>query len=98
MDKEVQLTLNSLDGAERASAGPYFYTRLMARMESEEASIWVRSAAWLARPQVALGLLVFFLLVNGLLLFNSLNDKEEVAAPDYVAQQITYFESNGFHP
>ena len=98
IDNEVQLTLGSLDGVERASAGPFFYTRLMARMESEQASVWVRAAAWLTRPQVALGLLVFLLVMNGLLLLNSFNAKEETAVPDYVVHQISYFESNPFQP
>lgn len=98
LHKEVELTLNSFDGASRAEASPFLYTRLMARMESGSASIWSRCVAILARPAVSLGILFIFLLMNGYLILSSFSAEEDQPQQDYVAQQITYFDSNSPTP
>ena len=96
IQKEVDLTLGSLDGLTRAETAPFFYTRLKARMSRQEAGEWSRWMGWLARPSVSMGILLLFLLINGYLLFNLYNQGEEQLTPttDYVAQQISYFEPN----
>ena len=96
--KEVDLTLNSFDGASRAEAPAFFYTRLIARMESANVSIWTRWAGILARPAVSLGILFIFLLMNGYLILNNLPKEEEMVQHDYVTQQITYFDTNSPNP
>ena len=42
IDKEVEQTLSSLDGIVPADPGPYFYTRLSARLQPDKAlkPIW----------------------------------------------------------
>lgn len=96
--KEVDLTLNSFDGASRAEAPAFFYTRLIARMESGNLSIWTRWTAILARPAVSLSILFIFLLMNGYLILSNLPQEEEMVQHDYVTQQITYFETNSPNP
>ncbi len=59
----AQLTdqvMNSLDGIQRAETQPFFYTRLMARMESGEMNGWNRWMAYLSRPAVSLASLTGF--------------------------------------
>lgn len=96
IQKEVDLTLGSLDGLTRAETAPFFYTRLKARMARQETGEWNRWMGWLARPSVSMGILLLFLLLNGYLMFNLYNQREEQVTPatDYVAQQITYFDTN----
>lgn len=96
--KEVDLTLNSFDGASRAEASAFFYTRLIARMESGSFSIWTRWAAILARPAVSLGILFIFLLMNGYLILSNRPQEDEIPQQDYVSQQITYFDNNSPRP
>lgn len=91
--KEVDLTLESLDGMTRAEASPFFFTRLMARMEAEPLNPWTRAMLFLAKPAVSLSLLFFFLLFNGFLILSSLQEQEEAGTQDYVAQQISYFDN-----
>lgn len=98
LQKELDLTLNSFDGASRAEAPAFFYTRLIARMESGSVSIWSRWVEILARPAVSLGILFIFLLMNGYLILNNLPQEEEVSQQDYVSQQITYFDTNSPNP
>lgn len=94
IQNEVELTLNSLDGVQRAEASPFFYSRLMAKLESSPLSIWTKAMMFLSQPVVSLSLLFFFLLLNGYLVFSSLQEHEDVGnAQDYVAQQITYFDN-----
>jgi hypothetical protein len=98
LQKEVDLTLNSFDGASRAEAPAFFYTRLIARMESGSVSIWSRWVEILARPVVSLSILFIFLLMNGYLILSNLPEEEEVSQQDYVSQQITYFDTNSPNP
>lgn len=96
IQKEVDRTLESLDGLKRAETAPFFYTRLMARLERPEQTVWNQWMAWLAKPAVSMGILFLFLLLNGFLLFNLFNQAEEPASPgsEYVAQQISYFDNS----
>jgi hypothetical protein len=93
--KEVELTLNSLDGVERAETRPFFYARLTARLQQEsEAGIWGKMILLLSRPAISLAILLTFLLINGYLLFSSLSSRQEAEQMDYVSQQISYFDTN----
>ncbi|HLO83004.1 MAG TPA: hypothetical protein VK166_18705 [Chitinophagaceae bacterium] len=98
IQRQIDLTMGSLDGMSKAEAPAFFYTRLMARMESGTDSIWTRSLAFLARPAVALSILFVFLLINGYLIMTNLNQQEENIQQDYVAQQISYFDTNSPNP
>lgn len=94
IQNEVEQTLNSLNGLSRAEASPFFYTRLTARMESAPLSVWTRALAFLSQPAVSLSLLFFFLVLNGYLVFSSLQENEEAGSTqEYVAQQISYFDT-----
>lgn len=94
IQRQVDLTMNSLDELSRAETMPFFYTRLAARMDRRYESIWTKSLSLLARPAVALSILFVFLLVNGYLIFSSLEQREDAIQQDYVAQQISYFDNN----
>jgi hypothetical protein len=94
IQRQVDLTMSSLDGLSRAETKPFFYTRLTARMESGYESFWAKSLAFLARPAVALSILFVFLMINGYLIFSNLGQPEETIQQDYVSQQISYFDNN----
>ena len=96
IEREIDQTMESLDGLKRAEADPFFYTRLIARVENGQVGVWNQWMAYISRPAVSLGLLLLFLVMNGYLLLNKLSeDNEQTAqAPDYAAQQITYFDNN----
>lgn len=62
--------LNSLDGCQRASVSPYFYTRLKAKMENlHEQEMPVSKSSWVVRPVYALTLLVVVVLINAVVIF-----------------------------
>jgi hypothetical protein len=91
----AEQVMNSLDGIQRAETQPFFYTRLMARMEGGTINSWNRWMAYLGRPAVSLAVLVVFLMINGYLIFSRLGQQPELtpAASDY-AMQVSYLEPN----
>lgn len=64
IQNRVEETLASLDRVERASANPFLYTRIKARLEAEEHSVWQVAASWLTRPAVVVGALLVVLFMN----------------------------------
>lgn len=57
--------MRSLDGVQRAEPAPYFYTRLMARMQqARPADAWERLIALITRPSVAISAVVLILAAN----------------------------------
>jgi hypothetical protein len=91
--EEAEATLNSLEELQPVGTDSFFYTRLMARMESTPPNVWVRAAYFLSKPVVSLSILLFFLLLNGFLIFSNGPETEDVQPQDYVAQQISYFDN-----
>ena len=88
--------MNSLDGIQRAETQPFFYTRLMARMEGGNLNGWNSWLAYLTRPAVSLALLLVFLVINGYLIFNLLSTHPEMTPPssDYEVMQVSYLDDN----
>lgn len=74
IDEEINKTLSSLDGTSDVNVEPYFYTRLSAKMESNEsqtATIWNWSLA-------AMTLIIMINVVSLLSLWPKAQDQEEV--------------------
>ncbi|MEO5682599.1 MAG: hypothetical protein ABIQ88_08150 [Chitinophagaceae bacterium] len=61
--------LNSLDGLGKASPGAFFFTRVQARMQKDEVSLWGRISFFLTKPVVALCTLAVIFLLNAAVLF-----------------------------
>ncbi|MCU0388443.1 MAG: hypothetical protein MUE71_07545 [Chitinophagaceae bacterium] len=55
--------LNSLDGMSRATANPFLYTKIVARIEAN-AGGWENAARLISRPAFALASLAIFLVIN----------------------------------
>jgi len=65
--EETAATLRSLDGAGRAGAGEFFFTRLQARLQQKGSSAWERVTGWIARPSIAIIGLCIILLLNSII-------------------------------
>jgi hypothetical protein len=79
--KRADKTLESLDGIQRAEPQPFFFTRLKARLEREDKSVWEMIGSLLARPAVAFVGLCIILTLNVFILIQ----KETTTAPSYVS-------------
>ncbi len=62
-EKQVDETLNSLDGIQRAKANPFLFTRVQARLD-QSSGVWGRIAGFISRPVFAFGVVAVLLSVN----------------------------------
>ena len=78
----IESLLSSLDGIQKASPGPYFFTRVQARLQQDQPGTWGSIIRVITRPSIALGTLCLVVVVNAAALFYH---REETTA---VAQQL----------
>ena len=69
IQNKVEEAMQSLDGLQRATPGPFFFTRIQARLGKPEQSIWEVLSSFIARPVVAISVICFVLLLNGTVIF-----------------------------
>ena len=98
--EEIEKTLSSLDGIQRAAASPYLFTRIKARLENEEKSFWGRALTFLSRPSVAVPAIVLTILINTAIFFEFKSenvqipqDEEQAFAREYNLGDNTIYES-----
>jgi hypothetical protein len=89
IQQEIERTLQSLDGIQRAEVNPYLYTRIKARMQKDTGS-WEKAFSFISRPIVALTILVLVMAINGLTLFNGaapeeklVSESSEISLPEF---------------
>jgi hypothetical protein len=73
--KKADKTLESLEGIQRAEPRPYFYTRLIGRLQQNERTLWETMGSFLAKPAVVAICLCFVLIFNIFILFRQGSDK-----------------------
>lgn len=105
-DEELDAILNSLDGLEKAAPRPYFYTRLMSRMQvADENNSWSRAMQFISKPAIALGMTLIFLLINAYIIFNQfkqapepLEESTQTLALEYNSLNTSFYENNADNP
>ena len=85
LEEMVEKTLNSMEGAQRASPAPFLLTRINARMNREQLSGWERISSFLSRPGIAIAAIAFLIIINLLIYtntnsFNNLNNMQNMQA------------------
>ena len=83
--REVEKTMRSLDGIERASTDDYFYSRLKDRIERDEET--------LLRPAWGIAALITLILINVLSVFyyaDNPNSTDELSQEELTAFAETY--------
>ncbi len=96
IDKMTEEALNSVDGVQRATAKPYLFTRLTARMERPTESAWENAGRFIARPVVVVAGLCTVIAINALIIvFNNNNTSssnntvaEQQATPDEFSNTV----------
>lgn len=89
IQNHINATLESLEGIQRATPGPFFFTRVAARLQPNyEGSVWETISRLIARPAIAIGGLCIVILINALTVVkqseqaNAVNDSSELALVD----------------
>jgi hypothetical protein len=62
--KKVEAALGSLDGLQTASPGPFFFTRVQARLQKQSSSGWESVTSFITRPAIALSGLCIIIMLN----------------------------------
>jgi len=100
IQEEVEKTLNSLDGIQRATSNPYLFARIRARLEREEKSLWSQALTFISRPLVAVPAIVLTILINTAIFFEfksekvqTPQDEEQAFASEYNLSDNTIYES-----
>jgi hypothetical protein len=104
-EQELENILNSLDGIQKASPQPFLYTRLVARMQKVDDNAWSRALQFVSKPAFALGMALFFLLINGYILLNQyseaaepLEETTQALALEYTSLTSPFYDNNEENP
>lgn len=100
--ENIDTILDSLDGLQRATPGPFFFTRVSARLQREQKTPWQRLARLVTRPSIAIGGLCLVLLLNIWVVVTGSEERassqnaELVLADEYAASSsnLYYYDSN----
>ena len=74
IEKKVEEALSSLDHVERAGPGPFFFTRVQARLNRDTKTLWEKISAIIARPAIATAIVALVITVNAVVIFQSDSD------------------------
>jgi hypothetical protein len=77
MENNLEHALNSLDGVQRATPGPYFFSRLRARMAREDKE-WGGVIRFISRPAFALAIICVVLSINTWIVFKDTTDSAAI--------------------
>jgi uncharacterized membrane protein YdfJ with MMPL/SSD domain len=104
IDKLVDDALNSADGAARAAARPYLFTRLTARMQRSEDTYWEKAVRFITRPAVAIAGLCLVIAINvAAFVINDEDtgagtDEQALTADDYSNSVATLYDIENNEP
>ena len=85
INKLVEDALSSVDSIKRAEAKPYLLTRINARMNNENESVWEKAGWFVSRPAVAFAGLCLVLLINAAVIVLN-NSTAQTPAAEQTAQ------------
>ena len=97
VEQKIQEILSSLDNISKAETDAFFYTRLTAKLNAQEDSVWMNISGFLVRP-IVIGFLLLAVLAGDFMVFSSREDDSavsgyaEVSQDDYNLQSITYYD------
>jgi membrane-bound ClpP family serine protease len=87
----VDEALNSLDDVKRATAKPYVLTRMNAKMQNSNSSIWDNVLQFISKPMVALVCMLIIITFNVLVVSrnyntsNTINEEQALTVDEYNA-------------
>jgi hypothetical protein len=101
IEQEVDKTLDSLEGIQKAEASPYLFTRIKARLEREEKTVWGMAISFIGNPTIAIAAILLVVLINASVIFKSGSgqiqptgqDAEQLFASEYNLIDSTIYDS-----
>ena len=100
MQKKIETSLNSLDHVTRVGPGPFFYTRVQARLNRKDRTVWEKLSGFIAQPAVAFSVICLVISLNTLVIFQtktdpSFSEQKSIVVEDSDVDTIAfYYEEN----
>ncbi len=91
INNRVDAALNSLDDVKRATGKPYVLTRMKAKMQNSNSSIWDNALQFISKPMVALVCMLIIIAFNVLVISrnyntsNTINEEQALTVDEYNA-------------
>lgn len=106
IEKLVEETISSFDGAARAAAKPFLLTRINARIQNQSGiqNGWARAGAFLSTPRIALAGLLLILILNATIILqrsntdNSLVQDITVVKDEFAINVISIYDIENQEP
>ena len=70
IEKKIETTLDSLDHVNRVGPGPFFFTRVQARLSRKDRTVWENLSSFIAQPAVAFSVICLIISLNTLVILN----------------------------
>ncbi|MDP4283360.1 MAG: hypothetical protein Q8891_02980 [Bacteroidota bacterium] len=77
INKKIEDAMHSIDGIEKSSPSPFFFTRLEARMQKEK-NIWETLTSFITKPVIAFACICLVIMINAFVIFSSSNTDSTV--------------------
>ena len=82
IQQEIEQTLQCLDGAKRAEANPFLFTRIQARMNKNSRRWEERTFSFISRPVIAVAIVVIVMAVNGWALMGGSGSNDSIVGSE----------------
>jgi uncharacterized membrane protein YdfJ with MMPL/SSD domain len=76
--KKIEDAMHSIDGIEKATPPPFFFTRLEARLQREK-NIWEKITSFVVQPAIAFAAICLIIMMNAMVIFSSSDTKKTLA-------------------
>lgn len=84
IEKKIESALDSLDHVTRVGPGPFFYTRVEARLNRKDRTVWEKLSGFIAQPAIAFSVICLIISLNTLVIFQT------KSSPSYTEQANTF--------
>ena len=82
IENHINKALSSVEGMERATPGPYFYTRLRARLDNKYENSWQRLSGFVAKPVIAFATILLVICINIFAIYSNSNSDSTLNTTD----------------
>ena|SRR6266487_4415432 len=101
IEQEVNKTLDSLEGLKKAEVNPWLFTRIKARLEGDEKTLWSKAISFISKPAIAIAAILLVVVINASVIFKSSSgqaqsmgqDPEQLFASEYNLSDTTIYDS-----
>ena len=105
LNNKIDKVMQALDGIEKASPNPFFFTRLEARMRKEK-SKWETLSSFVGQPFVAFACICLIIIINATVIFSTTSvqttadqsNNESVTADEYNSVSTPLYEFVNSNP